>query len=65
VGSAVFKTVVAVLEHGWVIPRLYAGGKVGGGIIGPYSPGSATAVAITVCFGPAAAASAAAEEPWE
>lgn len=47
------------------IPRLYAGGMVAGGIIGPYYPGSGTAISITVHFGRSAGKNAAAEEPWE
>lgn len=50
---------------GEVIPRLYAGGMVAGGVIGPYYPGSGTAVCATVCFGRIAGGNAAAEEPWE
>lgn len=47
------------------IPRLYAGGMVAGGIIGPYYPGSGTAISLTVHFGRSAGRNAAAEEPWE
>lgn len=44
--------------NGTVIPRLYAGGMVAGGFIGPYYPGSGTAVAATVTFGRIAAQNA-------
>jgi urocanate reductase len=50
--------------NGEVIPRLYAGGMVGGGCIGPYYPGSGTAINTTVCFGRISGDNAAAEEPW-
>ena len=50
--------------HGEVIPRLYAGGMVAGGLVGPYYPGSGTAVATTVCFGRIAGENAAEEESW-
>jgi fumarate reductase flavoprotein subunit len=50
--------------HGQVIPRLYAGGMVAGGFIGPYYPGSGTAVASTVTFGRIAGKNAATEAPW-
>ncbi len=50
--------------HGEVIARLFAGGMAAGGIVGPYYPGSGTAVATTVCFGRIAAQGAAAEEAW-
>ena len=50
--------------HGEAIPRLYAGGMAAGGLVGPYYPGSGTAVAATVCFGRIAAQNAAAEEAW-
>lgn len=42
------------------IPHLYAGGMAAGGFIGPYYPGSGTAVLATVVFGRIAGASAAA-----
>lgn len=45
-----------------VIPRLYAGGMTAGGFIGPYYPGSGTAIAATVCFGRIAGKYAAAEK---
>jgi fumarate reductase flavoprotein subunit len=64
-GGVRINTSAQVLDvHGEVIPRLYAGGMVAGGIIGPYYPGSGTAVAITVCFGRIAGQNAAAEENW-
>ena len=47
------------------IPRLYAGGMAAGGIIGPYYPGSGTAIGITIRFGRTAGQNAALEEPWE
>lgn len=37
--------------HGDPIPNLYAGGMNAGGFIGPYYPGSGTAVGATVVFG--------------
>ncbi len=49
---------------GEIIPRLYAGGMVAGGFIGPYYPGSGTAINATVCFGRIAGVNAAAEEAW-
>jgi urocanate reductase len=51
--------------NGETIPRLYAGGMVTGGFIGPYYPGSGTAFAATVCFGRIAGKNAANETPWE
>ena len=50
--------------NGEVIPRLYAGGMVAGGFIGPYYPGSGTAINSTVTFGRIAGDAAAGEEPW-
>lgn len=50
--------------HGAVIPRLYAGGMVAGGFIGPYYPGSGTAINATVTFGRIAGKNATAESPW-
>jgi len=50
--------------NGEVVPRLYAGGMVAGGFIGPYYPGSGTAVNATVCFGRISGDNAAAEEAW-
>jgi urocanate reductase len=49
---------------GEVIPRLYAGGMVAGGFIGPYYPGSGTAINATVTFGRLAGQNAVAEESW-
>jgi urocanate reductase len=37
---------------------------VAGGLVGPYYPGSGTAVATTVCFGRIAGQNAAAEAAW-
>ena len=50
--------------NGEVIPRLYAGGMVAGGFIGPYYPGSGTALNSTVTFGRIAGENAVAEEDW-
>ena len=50
--------------NGEVIPRLYAGGMAAGGFIGPYYPGSGTAINSTVCFGRISGVNAAAEEAW-
>jgi len=47
------------------IPRLYAGGMAAGGIIGPYYPGSGTAVGMTIHFGRIAGRNAAGLESWE
>jgi len=64
-GGVRINTSAQVLDvHGEVIPRLYAGGMAAGGIIGPYYPGSGTAVCTTVCFGRIAGQKAAAEETW-
>ena len=64
-GGVRINTSSQVLDvHGEVIPRFYAGGMVAGGLIGPYYPGSGTAICSTVCFGRIAAQNAAAEEPW-
>jgi urocanate reductase len=64
-GGVRINTSAQVLDvHGEVIPRLYAGGMVAGGIMGPYYPGSGTAVAATVCFGRIAGKNAAAEAAW-
>jgi urocanate reductase len=49
--------------NGNPIPRLYAAGMVAGGFIGPYYPGSGTAICSTVVFGRIAAQQAAAETP--
>ncbi|NSW84259.1 MAG: FAD-dependent oxidoreductase [Syntrophothermus sp.] len=51
--------------EGKVIPRLYAGGMCAGGFIGPYYPGSGTAIAATVYFGRLCAQNACQEQPWE
>ncbi len=51
--------------NGEVIPRLYAGGMCAGGFIGPYYPGSGTAIAATVYFGRLCAQNACREKPWE
>jgi len=65
-GGVRINTSAQVLDvHGEVIPRLYAGGMVAGGIVGPYYPGSGTAICSTVCFGRIAAQKASAEEAWE
>jgi len=65
-GGVKINTSAQVIDvFGEVIPRLYAGGMVAGGFIGPYYPGSGTAVASTVCFGRIAAQNALAEEAWE
>ena len=50
--------------RGEPIPRLYAGGMVAGGFIGPYYPGSGTAVAVTLCYGRITAENAVKEEAW-
>lgn len=64
-GGVKINTSAQVIDvFGRVIPRLYAGGMNAGGLIGPYYPGSGTAVATTVCFGRIAGKNAAAEEPW-
>jgi urocanate reductase len=64
-GGVRINTSAQVLDvHGEVIPRLYAGGMAAGGIMGPYYPGSGTAVATTVCFGRIAGQNAAAEAAW-
>lgn len=51
--------------HGQVIPRLYAGGQVAGGIMGPYYNYSGGGVGLTVCFGRIAGQNVAAEEDSE
>ena len=64
-GGVRINTSARVLDvHGEVIPSLYAGGMVAGGLIGPYYPGSGTAVATTVCFGRIAGQNTAAEVTW-
>jgi urocanate reductase len=65
IGGVKINTKAQVLDlFGKVIPRLYAGGMNAGGFIGPYYPGSGTAIAATVCFGRLAGKNAAAEKPW-
>ncbi|MGV8082769.1 MAG: FAD-dependent oxidoreductase [Coriobacteriia bacterium] len=49
---------------GEVIPHLFAGGLVQGGWIGPYYPGSGTAIAGTVHWGRKCGKNAAAETAW-
>jgi urocanate reductase len=49
--------------NGKPIPHLFAGGMATGGWIGPYYPGSGTAIAGTVHWGRTAGASAVAETP--
>jgi fumarate reductase flavoprotein subunit len=63
-GVRINKDAQVVDVHGEVIPRLYAGGMAAGGIIGPYYPGSGTAVCTTVCFGRISGQNAAAEATW-
>ena len=64
-GGVRINTSAQVLDvHGEVIPRLYAGGMVAGGLVGPYYPGSGTAVCTTVCYGRIAGEKAAAEAAW-
>ena len=63
VGGVRINTDCRVLDvNGEVIPRLYAAGMVAGGFIGPYYPGSGTALCSTVCFGRISAKNAVAEE---
>jgi len=50
--------------EGKVIPRLYAGGMCAGGFMGPYYPGSGTAIAATVYHGRLASQNAGKEQPW-
>jgi fumarate reductase flavoprotein subunit len=50
--------------NGQAIRRLYAGGMNAGGFLGPYYPGSGTALNSTVTFGRIAGRNAAAEQPW-
>ncbi len=65
IGGVKINTKAQVINvWGKVIPRLYAGGMAAGGLIGPYYPGSGTAIATTVCFGRIAAQNAVAEKPW-
>jgi fumarate reductase flavoprotein subunit len=64
-GGVKINTSMQVLDvHGNVIPHLYAGGMVAGGFIGPYYPGSGTAVAVTVCSGRIAGQNSAKEKAW-
>jgi fumarate reductase flavoprotein subunit len=64
-GGVKVNTSTQVIDvDGEVIPRLYAGGMVAGGFVGPYYPGSGTAVAITVCSGRIAGQNAAKEKAW-
>jgi len=64
-GGLKINTEAQVLDvNGVVIPRLYAGGMVAGGFIGPYYPGSGTAINSTVTFGRIAGENAVAEEDW-
>ncbi len=65
-GGVRINTSMQVIDvNGEVIPHLYAGGMAAGGFVGPYYPGSGTAVAITVCSGRIAGTNAAAETAWE
>jgi len=57
------KTQVIDVE-GKVIPRLYAGGMCAGGYMGPYYPGSGTAIAATVYLGRICGENACKEQPW-
>lgn len=62
IGGVKINTKSQVIDvAGKVIPRLYAAGMVAGGFIGPYYPGSGTAVASTVTFGRIAAQNAVTE----
>jgi urocanate reductase len=64
-GGLKIDTAARVVDvSGEIIPRLYAGGMVAGGFIGPYYPGSGTALSATVCFGRIAGVNAAKEEAW-
>jgi fumarate reductase flavoprotein subunit len=49
---------------GKVIPRLYAAGIVASGFLGPYYPGSGTALAFTVYSGRTAAKTGMGEQTW-
>ena len=65
-GGVKMNTDCQVLDlSGAPIPRLYAAGMVAGGFIGPYYPGSGTAILSTVVFGRIAGAGAAAESARE
>jgi fumarate reductase flavoprotein subunit len=62
VGGVKIDTDARVIDvHGKPISRLYAGGMNAGGFIGPYYPGSGTAICATVVFGRIAGANAAKE----
>jgi fumarate reductase flavoprotein subunit len=63
-GVKISKEAQVVDVNGEVIPRLYAGGMVAGGFIGPYYPGSGTAINSAVTFGRIAGEGAATMEPW-
>ena len=64
-GGLRINTAAQVVDvNGEVIPRLYAGGMVAGGFIGPYYPGSGTAINSAVTFGRIAGDAAAREERW-
>lgn len=61
-GGVKINTKGQVLDlHGQPIPRLYAGGMVAGGFLGPYYPGSGTAIQVAMTFGRIAAENAARE----
>ncbi|MDP8222555.1 MAG: FAD-dependent oxidoreductase [Candidatus Lernaella stagnicola] len=63
VGGLKIDTEAHVIDTaGAAIPGLYAAGMVSGGFIGPYYPGSGTAVCATLVFGRIAGRNAAAEE---
>jgi fumarate reductase flavoprotein subunit len=65
IGGVKINTKTQVLDvNGNVIPRLYAAGMVAGGFIGPYYPGSGTALQGTITFGRIAGKAAAEEKPW-
>jgi ribulose 1,5-bisphosphate synthetase/thiazole synthase len=49
---------------GVIIPRLYAAGMAAGRWIGPYYPGSGTAIAGVIHWGRKAGKTVAAETPW-
>ena len=50
--------------NGQVVRRLYAGGMNAGGFLGPYYPGSGTALNSTVTFGRIAGRNAVGEQRW-
>ena len=63
-GGVKINTDTQVIDvNGKKIPRLYAGGMTTGGWIGPYYPGSGTALAANICFGRIAGKNAASEKP--